>query len=365
MTALPDYAADRRLDILILGPMDDDETVAASCLPVQMAVQALLAEPPFQALLEDRHIAPAHRQVHVPERIGGQDIVHGVLSRLDIADLVIFNMTPKGDAAEASPNVMYELALVHALGIPAILVRQDGRGKVPFYAAQMRQQRVARFEPGAIADKLRQPLLDFLDPRTNGGELINSRVTQFYHGLPILDISAATGLATGYYYNFVSRLITEGGFIGLYPDRIRQVVVVRPSSVGSSYPADLQRLHNTLAGAGINLTCERDLQPPPGDSLGPLWFSHVDGIVVDLPRTIYPLKIAPRLLSFKQRHALHQDRSGFQQRLQQFGEQLLDRVQVALTYHMSIDEQRIRPGIVHFTAIDQVADLVNRLRAAG
>lgn len=372
MTNSTNWSADRRLDILILGPMSEDETVAASCIPVQRAVQALLKEQKIASVLDLAGIAEGDRKVHVPEQIGGQDIIAGVLSRLDIADLVIFNLTPKKGESQASGNVMYELGLVHSLGIPAMFVMEkeapgEAKRKVPFYVGQTHQHRVADFSEEALKDALRPTLIDFLREDDVANDYINDRITQFYGGLPIVDISAAAGLATGYYYNFLSRLITEGGFLGLYPKLIRKVVVVRPETIESSYQEDVAKLKQVLANRGLVLKQGEKLDPPPGDTLGILWFDHVDGIVVDIPRTIYPLRRAPRLLAYHDRHKrlkAGEAERVFQQRLLRFSEALLDRFREGIDYQIRIDGPRVRKSMVIHTDMRNVAETVARLSLA-
>jgi|GEM_PF-835044 len=357
------WNSDRRLDILVLGPMGDHEDPAATTAPIRDAVEALLREPAFTNLLTRVGIAEGNYRVHIPDGINEQDIIQSILTRLDTADLVLFNLTPKPGKDEASPNVFYELGLVHALGIPAFIIKA-GKSQVPFYARGMKQHRVDDFQLTTLMDALREPLRDFLDIENSQTNFVNDRVTQFY-GLPIVDISAAVGLATGYYQNFVARLITEGGFIAAYPDRIRQVIIVRPSGVDSTYPADIEVLKSALDGAGHKLATEK-LAPPPGDTLGPLWFDHVQGIVLDLPRTIYPLQRSPRLLALRQRNQTLPSPAAqriFAQRYRQVGEQLLDRVEAAIRYQLLYDAQRVRSKILHFSTIADAPRLVTRLLA--
>jgi nucleoside 2-deoxyribosyltransferase len=354
---------DRRLDILVLGPMGDHEDPAASTAPIRDAVEALLREPAFITLLTRAGIAQENHRVHIPDGINEQEIIQSILTRLDTADLVLFNLTPKPGKDEASPNVFYELGLVHALGIPAFIIKA-GKSQVPFYARGMKQHRVNDFQLTTLKDALREPLRDFLDIENSQTNFVNDRVTQFY-GLPIVDISAAVGLATGYYQNFVARLITEGGFIAAYPDSIRQVIIVRPSGVDSTYPADILALKAALAEAGHALATEK-LPPPLGDTLGPLWFDHVQGVVLDLPRTIYPLQRSPRLLALRQRNQILPSPAAqrtFAQRYRQVGEQLLDRVEAAIRYQLLFDAQRVRSKILHFSKIAEAPHLVSRLLA--
>jgi len=354
----PTYSTDRRLDILVLGPMGE-AGLDPSTVRIRDAVIALLAEPPLAALLAQHRVLST--AVHVPQGQNQAEIVQNILGLLDTADLCLFDLTPKATNPDRA-NVFYELALVHALGIPSHVLIQEGY-RAPFYANTTVQNRVQDFEPATLVEALRAPLLEFLDLENRRYDFTNDRVTQFY-GLPIVDISAAVGLAIGYYYNFLSRLITEGGFIAHRPDLIRQVVYVRPSSVDSTYEADMAVLKARIAAAGLAPATEK-LPAIPADDKGPLWFDHVDGIVVDIPRTVYPLRRSPRLLSLQgrnQRFASPAAERSFEQRYGLLQANLLDRVEEAIRYQMRHDGPRVRQRMVHFTDLDNAAEQVARLR---
>src|SRR5690606_26084469 len=116
----------------------------------------------------------------------------GILKRVDIADLVVVNLTPKdGPKAAPSPNVFYELGLLHALGIPVISIAEEGTD-IPFYALTNRAVMVSQFSKEEIKSKLRHTLSTFLNPE-DYTDFTDNRITQFYGGLPIIDISAAVG----------------------------------------------------------------------------------------------------------------------------------------------------------------------------
>lgn len=358
-----DWNTDRRLDILVLGPMGTDPKSA----PIKLALEVLLAEPEFDRVLHAAGVAKEDRQVHIPDAFHDAEIVNGVLSHLDVADLVIFNLTPKPDKQgqpQHSPNVYYELGLVHSLGIPAIALK-IGDEDVPFYARTMRQYRVPDFEVSTLADTLRAPLFEFLGKADAQAAFKDNRVTTFY-GLPVVDISAAVGLATGYYHNFVWRFISETGFLARHADFIKGVIVVRPSDLDSTYQADIQSLKAALAKAGHYLCTGEQLLPPESDRLGPIWFDHVKGVILDIPRTIYPLRFSPRLLSLQTRNREPSGQGAgrlFAQQFRQMGQRLLDRVEHAVRYHRDMEGNRVRSKLLHFSTIDEAPALVGQLLA--
>ena len=95
----------------------------------------------------------------------------------------------------------------------------------------------------------------------------------------------------------------------------------------------------------------------------PLDFLVNQGVVIDLPRTIYPLQRSPRLFAFLDRHREVRGAAerAFNQRYRQLGERLLDRVEQAIRYQMRQDAQRVRSRILHFSTIADTPGLVSRL----
>jgi nucleoside 2-deoxyribosyltransferase len=359
--AIKNYSEDNRLDILVLGPMDDKHEQASSTAVIAEALNQLLAEPGFTALLRNNNTKTY--ETHIPESWDEQEIVKGILSRLDIADLVIVNLTPKeGPGGQPSPNVYYELGLLHSLGMPVILLFQKGT-QVPFYVRTNKSYRVTQFNTEEVKEALRGPLVKFLDPG-DYTDFTDNRITQFYDGLPIVDISAAVGLATGYYYNFVGRLLREGSFISAYPDRIKHLVIIRPADILNTYEQDKIRLTAVLSGAGLQLKTEK-LDAPPGDDKGPAWIDHIDGVVIDLPRTIYPLKISPRILAMQERldkPARHPSNPAYRNMLlKQASEKLLDKVEQVILYHVNKEREGYRKKLLHFCKMDALPGLLQEL----
>lgn len=135
------YASDNRLDIVILGPMGDTVVPNNSVQTIGRAAEQLLEEPVAKALL-----ATTTSEVHIPDEWRDSEIVYGILNRLDIADLVIINLTPKAGVKGApSPNVYYEMGLLHALGIPVIYIAEQGTD-ISFYGLTNRVTIVPEFE---------------------------------------------------------------------------------------------------------------------------------------------------------------------------------------------------------------------------
>ncbi len=119
----------------------------------------------------------------------------------------------------------------------------------------------------------------------------------------------------------------------------------------------------SLLREGLELKTEK-LSAITADDKGPIWFDHVNGVVVEVPRNVYPLRRSPRLLSLLDRQrdfvSPAQERA-FHQRFYQVEQSLLTRVEAAIKYQMRHDGPRVRSKIVHFTTMDAAARLVREL----
>ena len=132
---------DGTLDVLILGPMGAG--VAASeqnCVRLKAAVESLLGHAEFTERL--RACGYQRFNVTAPEHLQGNRIANEVFRELDKADLVVLDLSSRPGTTAPSPNVMYELALVHALGLPFMLISST-MDPAPFYVAHDRVRHAA------------------------------------------------------------------------------------------------------------------------------------------------------------------------------------------------------------------------------
>ena len=347
------------LEIVILGAMRGQKSDTSK--KICQATVEILNEDKATTILFNKGIA-SEPIVTYPEEWKEQHIAEGVFDKLDTADLIIVNITPKKGKTDPTPNVFYELGLIHALGIPYLIVIKKGF-EVPFYLRHNRYYEVANFGIQTLKKALRDPLYDFIDDNTPNVYTQND-ISRFYNGLPVIDISATVGLATGYYMNFARRILKDDGFISFHPDKIKALIIVRPFDIFNTYLQDRQNLENLLSRNKLDFKLEK-LAPVATDKNGGIWFDHVDGIVVDLPRTIYPLKKSPRLLSLKER--LTQNNRTMQKSvrdaiLSQAADKLLDKVEDIVRYHTERDEEKIRSRLLYFSTIDGVPQMIRKLK---
>jgi nucleoside 2-deoxyribosyltransferase len=339
----------------------DEKNVSSSTKIIGEAVESLLQESTLKSYLEATHTKPL--PVQIPENWMGSEIVRGIMERLDTADLVIVNLTPfSGITGSASPNVFYELGLLHALGMPVICIAQEGT-EIPFYARHNRIRMVKNFEKEAVKDQLRLPINNFLDPK-DSTDFTDNRITQFY-GLPIVDISAAVGLATGYYQNFVFRLLDRKGILPFNKDKVSRLIIVRPQNIMHEFEEDKERLEEILKAHGYSLQEKINLSDPLDSKGRGLNVDCVGSIILDIPSTIYPLKKSPRMLSLTERL---DKTNGYKMAynpnrditLRQLSDRLLDRVKHAIIYHVRKDAGNILQDRLDFATMEEVPEMLKQ-----
>jgi hypothetical protein len=268
--------------IFIIGPMRktrDGIAVASHTTVIKTAVETLL----------EKHLL-TEVAVTAPDDLRGATIATDVFSRLDAADLVI------ADLSEASPNVLYELAFVDALGLPTILVCDDDTD-VPFYFRGHRIQQVGTVTPEAVTAAL-EPIVPAVVRGDGTHDLVSNPLRDFYHA-PVVDISAAAGLAIGYYENFVREVIRNDGILDTNPTRARGLLVVVPAAL-SNRRDDRQAIEDQAAAlAGLPIERDQRLQRPGSDrSFTAALIGH---LVVDVASAPYSLDKSPRIRQLRRR----------------------------------------------------------------
>lgn len=242
--------------------------------------------------------------VRVPDAQSGSGIVTDVFRKIDSADLVVADLSgacpvsPRCPVAEGAtgtcprcheprPNVMYEIAFAHALGLPMILVTgaADAEG-VPFY---LKQSRVA-FAEAMETEALARALAPGLDAWLGAGDDLTRNPLKDFYGAAVVDISAAAGLAAGYFESYVVPIMRDA--ILADEPACSGILVVLPERLDSR-EVDLRRTRRMLEetfGAGA-VARDRDIPLVRGRRDCPFF---VDGVAIDLPRTLYTLTRSPR-----------------------------------------------------------------------
>jgi hypothetical protein len=270
-------------DIFVIGPMrrgaGDAVTVPTHTQVVKAAVHEIVRR---HALLDVT--------VTAPDDLQGSTIATDVFSRLDAAELVV------ADLSERSPNVFYELAFVDALGVATILISDD-TADVPFYFQPRRVHRLPAITRERVMAAIEGQIVSAV--RGDGEhDLFPNPLRDFYQA-PVVDISAAAGLAVGYYVNFVLDVIRNNGILEANPNAVRGLLVVIPDDLANRRD-DRERIEEQLVAlAGRPLDRDRRL-PRPGSDRS--FTANVLGqLIVDVASAPYALGYSPRMLQLQAR----------------------------------------------------------------
>lgn len=324
--------------LLVLGPMRSEDGKAVSETRTTQLVE-----------LVKSIVAKIGRTSNVtvdgPDNNPYADIIPGIMAKIERADLAICDLT------NVSGNVMYEVGLVNALGLPFINVTSTR--ELPFYMAHTKsvtELKLAQvYDPEALGHKnLLKHLKDFLDALQNKGaggarpeHFATNPVSAYFDDLPIVDISAPTGLAAGYWNMAVRRFAGEGGYFqapkqsdaipkpkdGIdatlpMPLKMGYFIAVYPAdSLQKSQEAEWARLLAFLETRKLCLV-EGKIPSMDTDEQRPFFAKFLarknsdgtyvvikPGIVVDIPTTLFALQYSPRIMTIRKQYRDPADRA--------------------------------------------------------
>lgn len=281
-------------------------------------------------------------RLDIPDEFQGANIMNDVFNKIDNADLVI------ADLYLNRPTVYYEIALAHSLGVPVIILTKKGE-KVAFYFQEMKIRFVDAYTAETIAAVLREPILAFL--KGEDRQSFYASPFETFFRAPVVDISAAAGLAGGYYVNMVRDVIFQNG--GALGQRgLEQFYVIRLEDI-LTREADEKRLRGILAratgedhadAAGYNQKFAR-----PTSANRPIWAAVAGNAIIDLPTPLYSLFHAPRYQRLQARVG-HEDAEARRMR-----QRMIEAFFAALRRQMDRDDaiSRNRLQIVTFEELER------------
>ena len=184
----------------------------------------------------------------------------------------------------------------------------------------------------------------------------DNRVSGFY-GMPIVDISASVGAGTGYYSNFILRVLDSRGYRAHYKKDIRKLLVVRPPDVTKTWEEHFDQLQELVHAKFDQSLTHRNFDPfTDADRRGLGVWMHND-IIVDLPTTAYALKLSPRMRSLN----LRTGRSDLGNQLKrQMSGKLMDSFEDAIRYQENFDD-RVQWEALSFIDLEEVPNLLGLL----
>jgi hypothetical protein len=283
---------------------------------------------------------------------GHGSIPETVFDAIDDADLII------ADLSGNKPAVIYELAFTHALGIETILVGAPETRN--FYLSQTKFVNIDFQADSISSTDLGGAITSWLKNRNKRFEAINP-LQQFY-GAPLPDISAANGLAAGYYDNFARPILTGGKIVFCEPNEDGVVsekkiapkgfIVLRPENLSLSIRELEEELEKRLIAHFSNDEVKRGragvvfIETENGQRLP---FCVVKDYLIDVPRTIFTLAISPRLNRSSRSQSLSDNMQGV------LIGRFFENIKKYLAADLNIKERR---KFFHFGPIEEITTII-------
>ncbi|MGD9883841.1 hypothetical protein [Reyranella sp.] len=313
------------ITILVLGPM---RQVQGGHIEVEDRTAGLKVLVEHIARDLEPEAGQAGRKVAViaPENRTRATIVPGVLDLIESAHLVILDLT--GNRA----NVTYEAGIVHALGVPCIILTSDAQPPFYFIGADYigRFHYAQAFDADQVTHRdLQRYLRRFIaDPTL----FADNQLTAYFE-LPIVDIAGPSGLAAGYYRNSIRRFVRRQGFVAsareiVWPGRLEvkdgvetrrpetrpmtvaHYIAVRPPGNLRQSGGHAGQLADVLKKRGLRTEFAALRRLPDDfadarDFVGPFLARDTPrdqpvafiepGIIIEIPTTLYALPFSPRV----------------------------------------------------------------------
>jgi hypothetical protein len=238
-----------------------------------------------------------------PINLASSAIKTDVFDAIDDSDLIICDLSGN------RPAVAYELAFTHALGIEAILVHDLETKADNFYLNQTRTDALD-FNPKTISSvQLDRRLNDWLKKRNKRFDSANP--LQDFYQAPLPDISAANGLAIGFYDNFARPILENGEIVSReivltakgekiekeIVSKIKGFIVLRPENLDLTtveMKGKMKKLLLKTFPGKVQVGDEKKAFIRIGRAERTFDFA-VNGYLIDIPRTMFSLSLSPRL----------------------------------------------------------------------
>ena len=226
------------LRIFIIGPMHESEDRSGLSYTDHTENIKRAAEIVLRELVQSNPDRMPFCEVIAPPDSAG-DIVQAVFPHIFHCDIAI------ADISSGSANVYYELAILHSLGIPVVLLT-EGR-HADFYMLHNNVVNLASFEVEAIAEGLRGKRgsghLEQIILEPNEAQRSNP-ITRFLNRIPLVHFSAVSGIANGQFANFIYWVVKKDGVLTQLRS-YKSLILVRPTRV-LSVDEDVRRLEDVF-----------------------------------------------------------------------------------------------------------------------
>ena len=237
-----------------------------------------LAEEVLQPILGDGYA------VFTPDVNELGNIMHHVIRSCDRAELVV------ADTTGNNPNVLYEMAILDAMGRACIPVKFKIDEKVdamPFDRAQYRY--FVLDQEKSNAQTTLKAVIEQVQAQRDRGELFSNPITDYFEN-PLNSLASARGLARGYFRNLITPCLKGKIIDG--PDSVigraaLQVQTILPHRLFQSTRPSVEKV---FAKGRIKAVV---LAAPGRKITAYIWADHQDGkgdpIIVDIPTAMAAL----------------------------------------------------------------------------
>lgn len=298
-----------------------------------------------------------------PSREAVGQITDRVFSMIDRSELGVF------DCSNAAPGAMYELTLMHALGKPVIPIAfsepQNNEARtLPHYLKDDYGILVGTFSQVELYEKLSEKFQLLLAGEDDTLNASMNAISRFY-GLPLLDVSATTGLATGYFHNFLRHQLEARAQVFVDLPELEAIVIVKPSTLH-----EVEGIKDVLRrrASEVGVAYEEVGRGDGGQFIavnqvrGRVLLDKIGPYLVDIPAPLSAQLSSPRrdkLLS-DQAAAPASSRSGYDLRLERMEDAMIDRW--FFTVRNLVNRNRLQSQRLRFMTIDELfQDLSRRI----
>lgn len=349
------------IDIFIGGPMGNPRTDGAGLTfndhmtNMAAAIERIIKE--YNEQNPDGRYRPILLD---PSREAIGTITDRVFSMIERSELGIF------DCSNASPSAMYELTLMHALGKPVIPIafREPAVAEARTLSHYIKDD-YSLLVNSFTKDALYEGLSGKIDLMLSGGDTtLNaaSNAISKYYGLPLLDVSATTGLATGYYHNFLQHQLQPRAKVFQDVPELEGIVIVVPNNL-----MEVGGLKDVLKSRASDSRVEyTEVRRADGGDFvvssqvrGRVLLDKIGPFLVDIPAPLTAQMSSPR------RHKLIADQSAakpeqqpeFDLRLERLEQAMID--QWFFTIRNLVRRDNLRNDRLQFLSVDELFDALS------
>ena len=216
-----------------------------------------------------------------------QNISNFVLGQIDRCDFAV------ADISARSPSVMYEIAILHALGTPVLLLdRKPVRIEdAIYYLKKLTVHEVESFSTANLRDVLDLPVKALCGVIYAGdADFAGNEITDYYDKMPLADIRAITGIATSFFSNYLRFMLDPQG--PLRSDHtLDRFILLRPRRLVDNFGAKVRGRLEDAFGDRLEKKTETSVKFSRD-----FWYVRVGNAVVEYPTPLDSLIYSPQFI---------------------------------------------------------------------